>query len=98
VGIDRGKCNEEASDNGIGKYCHEIKYAQVQQNVEENSRSDNGSDKELGSVGVFASVCHAQKSGTGVLQFEVLVWELVTVDFFTIISTCTAQYHPERTY
>jgi len=37
-------------------------------------------NKELGSVGVGSSIGHAQDSRSGVLQLEVLVFELVAVD------------------
>ena len=40
----------------------------------------SGTDKELAAVGVGSSVGHAEDSGSGVLQLEVLVLELVTVD------------------
>lgn len=40
----------------------------------------DGSDEELRSVGVGASVSHRHDSGAGVLQGEVLVSELVAVD------------------
>jgi len=37
-------------------------------------------DKELRAVRVLACICHAQKTLLGVLQFEVLVCELVSID------------------
>jgi len=40
----------------------------------------HGTDEELGSVGVGASVGHRQNSGAGVLQTEVLIGELVAID------------------
>ena len=43
-------------------------------------RGDDGGDEELGAVGVLASVGHGKKEGLGVLQREVLVGELLTVD------------------
>jgi len=43
-------------------------------------RGDDGGDEELGSVGVRSSVGHREKSGLGVLELEVLVSELLTVD------------------
>jgi len=36
--------------------------------------------EELGTVGVGSSVSHGQDSGSGVLQLEVLILELVTID------------------
>jgi hypothetical protein len=41
---------------------------------------DNSGDEELGSVGVGSSVGRGQESGLGVLELEVLVRELVSVD------------------
>jgi len=41
---------------------------------------DNGGDEELRSVGVLASVGHAQQTRLGVLHLEVLVGELLAVD------------------
>jgi hypothetical protein len=35
--------------------------------------SDNGGDEELRAVSVFASIRHGQKSGLGVLKFEVFI-------------------------
>lgn len=37
-------------------------------------------NKELGAVGVFASVGHAEPTRAVVLQLEVLVWEAVSID------------------
>jgi len=39
-----------------------------------------GGDEELGSVGVLASVGHAQPTGTVVLQLEVLILEALAID------------------
>ena len=39
-----------------------------------------GGDEELGSVGVFSGVGHGQPAGAEVLQLEVLVGELLSVD------------------
>lgn len=43
-------------------------------------RWGRGSDEELGTIRIFSSVCHGHKTLLGVLQLEVLVGELVTVD------------------
>ena len=43
------------------------------------SLGDNGGNEELRSVGVLSRVGHAQKSGTSVLQLEVLVGKLLAV-------------------
>ena len=48
-----------------------------------NSRSDGCGNKELRTVGVFSRIGHAEYAGLGVLQFEVLVGELVPVDGFS---------------
>lgn len=40
----------------------------------------NGGDEELGAVGVFASIGHAEPAGAVVLQLEVLIGETVSVD------------------
>ena len=40
----------------------------------------SGTEEELGSVGVGSSVGHREDSGTSVLQLEVLILELVSVD------------------
>ena len=39
-----------------------------------------GGDEELGSVGVLARVGHRQPAGAEMLQLEVLIGELLTVD------------------
>jgi len=41
-----------------------------------------GGQEELGAVGVGASISHGQVSGSGVLQLEVLITELLTIDGF----------------
>jgi hypothetical protein len=41
---------------------------------------DNGGDEELRAVGVLAGVGHGQETWLGVLELEVLVLELLTVD------------------
>lgn len=43
-------------------------------------RGNDSGDEELGAVGVLAGVGHGQQTGLGVLELEVLVGELVTVD------------------
>lgn len=43
----------------------------------------HGGDKELGTVGVRARVCHRHYSRTGVFQLEVLIVEFVTVHRFS---------------
>lgn len=40
----------------------------------------NGGDEELGAIGVFASIGHAEPASAVVLQFEVLVRETVSID------------------
>src|SRR3989338_231280 len=42
----------------------------------------DGADEELGAVGVGASVGHGQNSGAGVLELEVLVFKLLSIDGF----------------
>lgn len=44
--------------------------------------SDDCGDEELGAVGVFSGVGHAEQSFAGVLELEVLIWELVAIDRF----------------
>jgi hypothetical protein len=43
-------------------------------------RGLDGTDEELGSIGVGTSVGHRKSSGLGVLQLEVLISELSTID------------------
>ncbi|KNC33742.1 hypothetical protein FF38_09079 [Lucilia cuprina] len=43
----------------------------------------DGTDEELRTVGVGSSIGHRQNTGTGVLQGEVLISELVAIDGFT---------------
>lgn len=44
-------------------------------------RGNDGGDEELGAVGVLAGVGHGQETLLGVLKLEVLVLELVTIDY-----------------
>lgn len=46
----------------------------------------HGGDEELGSVGIFASVGHAEPAGAVVLQLEVLVGETVSVDALALFG------------
>lgn len=43
-------------------------------------RSHDGSDEELGTVGVLASIGHAEPAGAVMLQLEVLIGEAVAID------------------
>lgn len=45
-------------------------------------RGNDGGDEELGTVGVLASVGHGQLALLGVLELEVLIGELVAIDYF----------------
>ena len=47
-----------------------------------NSRSNGCGNEKLRTVGVFSRIGHTEYAGLGVLQFEVLVRELVPVDGF----------------
>lgn len=49
-------------------------------------RSSNSSDEELGAVGVFAGVGHAEPVGAVMLQLEVLIGETVSIDAFAYIE------------
>jgi len=53
--------------------------------------SKSGADEELRAVGVLASVCHGECTGSSVLEFEVLVSELVTVDGLSSSSVATGE-------
>lgn len=48
--------------------------------------SSDGSDEELGTVGVFASIGHAEPARAVMLQLEVLVGETVSVDALAYIQ------------
>lgn len=43
-------------------------------------RSTDSSDEELGTVGVLASIGHAEPAGAVMLQLEVLIGETVAID------------------
>lgn len=43
-------------------------------------------DEELGAVGVFAGIGHAEPTRTIMLQLEVLIRETVSIDAFTYIK------------
>lgn len=45
-----------------------------------NLRGDDGGDEELGAVGVLSGVGHGEEALLGVLELEVLVGELLTID------------------
>ena len=46
-------------------------------------RSNGSGYEELGTVGVFSRVGHAEYAGLGVFQFEVLIRKLVPIDGFS---------------
>jgi len=50
-----------------------------------NKPRSRGGDEELGSIGVSASIGHAEKTDLGVLQLEVLISELVAVDCHLLV-------------
>jgi len=50
-----------------------------------------GADEKLGAVGVRSGVGHGQNSGSGVLQGEVLVFELVSVDGLSTSSVVVGE-------
>lgn len=43
-------------------------------------RSTDSGDEELGTVGVLASIGHAEPAGAVMLQLEVLIGETVAID------------------
>lgn len=55
----------------------------------ENIPSDHRSDKELRAIGILASIGHAEQALLCVLQFEVLVRELVSI---YRLATCTISF------
>lgn len=52
---------------------------------------DNGSDEELGAVGIGSGVGHGEKSSLGVLAGEVLIGELLTVDGLATSSVAASE-------
>jgi len=52
--------------------------------------SNGDSDKELRSIGILSGVSHTQKTGSGVLQLEVLIWKFLAVNGFATssVSSC----------
>ncbi len=50
-------------------------------------RLDRG-DEELGAVGVFAGIGHAEPTRTIMLQLEVLIRETFSIDALTYIKRC----------
>jgi hypothetical protein len=42
-----------------------------------NPRRFDGGDEELRPVGVGSSVCHREKAGGGVPEFEILIWQIL---------------------
>ena len=59
-------------------------------------RGQDSGDEELGAVGVGAGVGHGQEALLGVLQLEVLVGELLAVDYRTVRSTCLCRVNLGR--
>lgn len=49
--------------------------------LRDNLRGNDSGDEELRAVGVLSGVGHGQHAGLGVLELEVLVGELLTVDY-----------------
>ena len=47
-----------------------------------------GGDEKLGAIGVLSCVGHGEETGLGVLQLEVLICELVAIDYSTL-ALCT---------
>lgn len=43
-------------------------------------RSDGGRYEKLGSIGILPGVCHTKQALLAMLQFEVLIGKLITVD------------------
>jgi hypothetical protein len=54
-------------------------------------RGDDSGDEELGAVGVGAGVSHGEQTGLAVLQLEVLVGELLTVDGLATSAVATGE-------
>ena len=84
-------------------YCHLIINTYLFHNLHSfNNGSENdvftiqpgclsGTQEKLRTVGVGASVGHGENSWTGVLQREVLVFELVSVDGFSTSSVVVGE-------
>lgn len=53
--------------------------------------SGHSSDEELRSIGVRASIRHRKDSGASVLQLEVLIGELLSIDGFTSGSVSSSE-------
>ncbi len=51
----------------------------------------DGAQEELRAVGVWAGVSHGENTGASVLQVEVLISELVTVDGFTASAVAASE-------
>jgi hypothetical protein len=54
-------------------------------------RGEDSGDEELRSVGVRTSVGHGEKTNLGVLQLEVFVFKLVTVDALSSSSVSSSE-------
>jgi len=52
---------------------------------------DDSCDEELGSIGIGPSVGHGEETGLGVLDLEVLVLELFTVDGLSTSAVATCE-------
>jgi hypothetical protein len=49
--------------------------------IADDLRGDDGGNEELGAIGVLPGVGHGQNARLGVLELEVLVGELLTIDW-----------------
>ena len=58
-------------------------------------RWGGGSDEELSAVGVRSGIGHAKQASLGVLELEVLIWELLAVDW---AKSANANRNLESTY
>lgn len=60
-------------------------------------RRCDSSDEELRTIGVLASVCHAEPARADMLQLEVLIWETVAIDALALMYkrkyTCTCDLY-----
>ena len=52
---------------------------------------DDSGDEELGTVGVWSSIGHGQKSWLSVSQLEVLIGELLTIDGLATSAVATSE-------